>query len=571
MDLAAVAKNMQHWLSYSMNRFVPETILIVGFLLAIIMDLFIRRQESKKFTGYFVLFVFVASGVAAAMQWLPANPASVKAWEGGKLIFPYTQTLFSPQEDPRGGGVFMNYAMIVVDNFSVFFKMLISLTGVFIVLISLGSNEIGERKTRLGEYYSLLLAMAVGMYLMPASTDLLMMYISLELVSISSYILAGFMKDETRSIEASMKYLLYGAFSSGLMIYGFSLLYGLTGTTNIVAINQVLSVTARAGQSTNSLGLWVATILSMAGMGYKISAAPFHFWTPDVYEGAPIPVTALLSVASKAAGFGLLMRFLLFTFPASPVTGSPIIDWQLMVAVLAAITMSLGNFAALQQSNIKRMLAYSTIAHAGYMLVGLVAAGMQVYAYGKSPAGMGYAGVVSILIYFVAYLFMNIGAFYVVMLIENKLGSEEIEDYRGMAKRSPLLAVSLAIFLVSLTGIPLTVGFIGKLFVFTSILQRDPMTHQIKFLWLAVVAVLNSVVSLYYYVRVMAAMFIKKSTEDEMADQAGMTVSSDGALTFGWQSKALIFSFIVPVLVLGVFFQPLVSFTENVIRFFSMQ
>jgi NADH-quinone oxidoreductase subunit N len=404
-----------------------------------------------------------------------------------------------------------------------------------------------------------MLALAFGMYLMPASTDLVMMYISLELVSITSYIMAGFMKDSARSTEASMKYVLYGAFSSGLMIYGFSILYGLTGTTNIVAIQQILN-NAAIGGTVNEIALWTAVILSLAGMGYKISAAPFHFWTPDVYEGAPIPVTALLSVASKAGGFGLLMRFLLFTFPANAKTGVPIVDWTLIIAVLAALTMTLGNFAALRQSNIKRMLAYSTIAHAGYMMVGLVAAGAEVARIGEGR-GASDAGVVSILIYFVSYLFMNLGAFYVIMLIANKIGSEEIEDYKGLAKRATLLAVSLTIFLVSLTGIPLTIGFIGKLFVFTAIIEQP------KWLWLTIVMVLNSVVSLYYYVRVMQMMFIKQPNEQVLT--SNVSVAPDGRLSYSFAAQLFIFAFLVPTIVFGIYFTPIVDFSTNVIRFFN--
>ena len=451
--------------------------------------------------------------------------------------------------------------MAVVDNFAVFFKLVISLAAIFVVLMSLLSREVKERGRRNGEYFSLMLALTLGMFLMPASTDLVMMYISLELVSITSYIMAGFMKENARSSEASMKYVLFGAFSSGLMIYGFSLLYGLTGTTNIVAIKLVLSE-GMVAHSVNTLALWIAVILSLAGMGYKISAAPFHFWTPDVYEGAPIPVTALLSVASKAGGFGLLMRFLLFGFPADK-TGQLILNWPLVIAVLAAITMTLGNFAALKQANIKRMLAYSTIAHAGYMMVGLVAAGAGVMQLGMG-LGASDQGIVSIMIYFVSYLFMNLGAFYVIMLIANKIGSEELEDYKGFAKKSPLLAVSLSFFLVSLTGIPLTVGFIGKLYVFSAILQEP------KWLWLAVVMVLNTVVSLYYYVRVMQAMFIKQADAQTAPLTSSLSVAADGTLSYSMVSKAFIFAFLIPTVLFGVYFTPLVDFASNVVRFFSL-
>ncbi len=558
-DLAGLASHVQPYMVQSLQHFLPETILTAGFLLAIILDLFIKKGGDRRITGVFAICVFAMAGYFSYQQWIPFNPTGHE-WKGGLMIFNYFESLTPP------------LGMMVVDNFAVFFKLLICVTGIFIILMSMMSAEVGMRKSRIGEYYSLLIGMAIGMFLMPASTDLIMMYISLELVSITSYILAGFMKESNRSSEASMKYVLYGAFSSGLMLYGFSLLYGLTGTTNILAIKMVLqNIFANPAVHPSTITLWIATILSLAGMGYKISAAPFHFWTPDVYEGAPIPITALLSVASKAAGFGLLMRFLLFVYPMDPRTGDPVLNWPLMIAVLAALTMTLGNFAALQQSNIKRMLAYSTIAHAGYMMIGLVAAGAETGLTGMQVTA-GSAGIVSVMIYLIAYLFMNIGAFYVIMLIANKINSEEIEDYKGLSRRTPLLCVALGLFLVSLTGIPLTIGFIGKLYIFSAILKVDPVTHHIKYLWLAVVAILNSVVSLYYYVRVMAAMFIKDRSTSTLTDGSGaLIMTNDGALTYSWSAKLLLFAFLVPVMMLGVYFTPVVEFAGNVVRFFTLQ
>ena len=567
IDPQELSKLFAPMVKTSMSHFLPESILTGGFLLAIILDLLIRKSSQKKLTGYFALIVLAGAFIASWMQWQPYQQGSA-SWKGGAMIFPYVQTLV-----PLVG-------MAVVDNFAVFFKLLISLSAILIVLMSLLSREVEERGKRNGEYFALMLALTLGMFLMPASTDLVMMYISLELVSITSYIMAGFMKENARSSEASMKYVLFGAFSSGLMIYGFSILYGLTGTTSIIGIQAVLGIGMEA-HSINQLALWIGVILSLAGMGYKISAAPFHFWTPDVYEGAPIPVTALLSVASKAAGFGLLMRFLMFSFPISQTTGQLILNWPLVIAILAAITMTLGNFAALRQSNIKRMLAYSTIAHAGYMMVGLVAVSSglfmlaEVRSYGFHqellPHFYEMSGMVSIMIYLVAYLFTNLGAFYVVMLIANKIGSEEIEDYKGFAKKSPLLAVSLGIFLVSLTGIPLTIGFIGKLYIFSAILTTDPITHTTPWIWLAVVMVLNSVVSLYYYVRVMQAMFIKQSDAHTAPLTSALSVSSDGTLSYSFVSKIFIFAFLIPTIVLGVYFTPVVDFASNVVRFFSLQ
>ncbi|MEI8133800.1 MAG: NADH-quinone oxidoreductase subunit N [bacterium] len=566
-SLSDLAKALTPLLGKTMGNFIPETILTAGFLFAILIDLFIRKSSQKKYTGYFVILVLGAAFATSWMQWVPYQQGS-PTWKGGSMIFPYTTTLV-----PIVG-------MAVVDNFSVFFKLIISLSGIFVVLMSLLSREVEDRGRNNGEYFSLLLALTLGMFLMPAATDLVMMYIALELVSITSYIMAGFMKDNVRSSEASMKYVLFGAFSSGLMIYGFSLLYGMTGTTSIIGIQEVLRGQFATG-AVNHVALWLAVIFSLAGMGYKISAAPFHFWTPDVYEGAPIPVTALLSVASKAGGFGLLMRFLMFGFPVNFETGQLYLNWPIVIAVLAAITMTLGNFAALRQSNIKRMLAYSTIAHAGYMMVGLVAIGNGVFLLNElkaipfDPSAIPHfyemSGVVSVMIYFVAYLFTNLGAFYVVMLIANKIRSEEIKDYDGFAKKSPLLAVCLSVFLVSLTGIPLTIGFIGKLYIFSAILTPNPVTHTNPWIWLAVVMVLNSVVSLYYYVRVMQSMFIKEADAQTAPLTSDLSVGANGTLSYSLLSKIFIFAFLIPTLFFGVFFQPVVDFASNVVRFITIQ
>jgi NADH-quinone oxidoreductase subunit N len=258
------------------------------------------------------------------------------------------------------------------------------------------------------------------------------------------------------------------------------------------------------------------------------------------------------------------MRFLIFAIPSSGDTMQPLLNWPIVIAAISALTMTLGNFAALRQSNVKRLLAYSTIAHAGYMMVGLVTIGAGQKLIGRSP-GPSDAGVVSILIYLIAYLFMNLGAFYVVMLIANKIGSEEVEDYKGFAKRSPLLAVSLALFLVSLTGIPLTVGFVGKFYLFLAILKQP------QWVWLAVVMGLNSVVSLYYYVRIMQAMFIKQGDPEKMQMLADSDLHPDGTLRFSLFSKAYIFAFLIPTLFFGIYFSPLVDLTRNAIRFFDVQ
>jgi len=551
-DLAAVSKAVQWYSLYSINHFTPEVVLTIGFLLAILLDVLTKRSRVKTASTFFAIAVLAVSGVLAALQWHSFEAGHLKEWQGGTLIFPYSQTLFAPSVSK--GELSSGYGMAVVDNFAVFFKLLVSAAGILVLLMSLASRELRQRGRRLGEYSALILGMSIGLYLMPASLDLTMMYISLELVSIAGYILAGFSLNTKHSAEASIKYILFGALASGLMIYGFSLFYGLTGTTNILAIRQIFTLNPATHTGANLYILWAASLLALVGMGYKISAVPFHFWTPDVYEGAPTPVTALLSVASKAAGFGLLLRFLVFTFPPIGTPPAPLIPWQIIMAAGAAITMTVGNFAALLQSNVKRMLAYSSIAHAGYMIAGLAVVGPQ--------------GIVSVLIYLATYLFMQLGAFYAVMLIENKIGSEEIDDYRGLMLRTPTVASAFVIFLVSLTGIPLTAGFIGKFYLFTAILRPDSATHSIPLLWLAIAMILNSIVSLYYYLRVAGAMFLKRPLRELSLERADI-VAQHGTLTYSIPVRILLFTFILPVIGLGVYFQPLVDFASGVIRFFN--
>ena len=380
--------------------------------------------------------------------------------------------------------------MYAVDPFSWFFKVIFLVTGILIVLFSMQSRELEATSTKYAEYFSLIISLTIGAFFMAGSTNLLMMYLSLELVSISSYILSGFTKENARADEAAMKYVIYGAFSSGLMLYGISILYGLTGETNIYAFNQAL-----AAGGAPRVTVLVAIVLMLVGLGYKISAVPFHFWTPDVYEGAPITVTAFLSVTSKAAGFAMLIRF--FKIGFIDVSAQPIaagmweifrgFNWTDIIAVLSVLTMTVGNLVAIWQSNMKRLLAYSSIAHAGYILMGFVTLSNQ--------------GISAMLMYFVAYLLMNLGAFYVVMLVANKFHTENIDDYKGLGYRSPYAAFALTVFLFSLTGIPPTFGFIGKFYLFSSLINAH-------YIWLAIVGVINSVISLYYYLRVVRNMYL---------------------------------------------------------------
>lgn len=423
-----------------------------------------------------------------------------------------------------------SYGMIAVDSFGVFFKLIVTASSLLILFFSHASDEIQKTNDRLGEYYALIFGMILGMFFMISATDMILIYLSMEMMSLSSYVLAGFTKLRDRSSEASLKYLIYGSVSSGLMLFGISIVYGMTGSTNLYVINSLIQA-----PQINLFALSFAIVLIFAGIGYKISSAPFHFWTPDVYEGAPITITAFLSVASKAAGFALLIRFIKTMF-VSYIDGNGswvlinVFDWKPILIGISILTMTLGNFSALWQDNLKRMLAYSSIAHAGYLLLGLVVFSNQ--------------GLIAILIYFIVYLLMNLGAFLVVMLIANKTGSEEIDDYNGIGYTSPLLAVSFSIFLISLTGLPPTAGFIGKLYLFIALVDA-------KMIFVAVIALLNSVVSLYYYIRVLKHMYLVKPTE------------STATVVPSFNNSVLVLALAAPVLIFGIYFTPIVDLAKN--------
>jgi NADH-quinone oxidoreductase subunit N len=349
--------------------------------------------------------------------------------------------------------------------------------------------------------------------------------------------LAGFTKLRDRNSEASLKYLIFGAVSSGLMLFGISLVYGITGSTNLYVINSLIQ-----GPQLNLITFSFAVVLIFAGVGFKISAAPFHFWTPDVYEGAPVTITAYLSVASKAAGFALLVRiiktaFVAFVDPKGNWQLIGVFDWQTLLIVISILTMTLGNFSALWQNNLKRMLAYSSIAHAGYILLGLAVLSNQ--------------GLIAILIYFFVYMLMNLGAFLVVMLIANKTGSEDIDDYNGLGHTAPFLGVALAIFLISLTGLPPTAGFIAKLYLFIALVNAKMIT-------VAIIALLNTVVSLYYYIRVLKHMYLTRPEE------------STPVIGVSAPNMVLVLVLLVPILVFGVYFTPIVDFAKTYITILGL-
>ncbi|MEW6720703.1 MAG: NADH-quinone oxidoreductase subunit N [Thermodesulfobacteriota bacterium] len=431
---------------------------------------------------------------------------------------------------PVGKGASMFEGMVAYDSFAVFFKVVTALATVVVIFMTLDSREMAGT-TRV-EFYVLLMTSLLGMFLLSSSTDIVMIYLALELVSIPSYMMAGYDKGKVRSTEAAMKYVVFGATASGIMIYGFSLLFGMAGSTHIGEIGRVVAA------NTVTLPMLLACVMVAVGFGYKIAAVPFHMWCPDVYEGAPTPATAFFSVAPKAAGFAVLVRFFYTVFamphPVEPEwqLAAPSIDWTFLFAVLSAVTMTVGNLVAVKQDNVKRLLAYSSIAHAGYMLMGFVL---------LTPAGIQ-----AVLFYLVVYLFMNLGAFYVVLLVGNATDGEDISDFAGLGSRAPFVAVSMAVFLFALTGIPPFSGFIGKLYLFAEVINRE-------LYWLVVVAALNSVVGLYYYARIVRSMFL-----DEPKTVSAIAVPA--------VPRALVVLLVAPTLILGVYWEPVARIASNSLR-----
>lgn len=460
---------------HSLGYFGPEVALTVTLLLAIIADIVFKRV--KAVAGGVAFLGTAAALVMVVMMW---------------------------RSMPDDAGVELLFAKAVAfDHFSLFFKALFLVATLLVILFAW--PVVAKWPTGRGEVYALILSCTLGMCFMVAATDLLMMYLSLEFVSITSYILAGFLRKNRKSIEASMKYILYGAAASGLMIYGMSFLYGVTGTLDIGEIGRRLSTMNPPVPMTMSL---VVSTLIMAGFGYKIAAAPFHMWCPDVYEGAPTPVTAFFSVGPKAAGLAMLARFLAGAYggvqPAD-------FDWRIILALLAVLTLVVGNFGALLQTNLKRLLAYSSIGHAGIMLLAFNVFDRQ--------------SIEAVSFYLAAYLIMNLGAFVVVIVLEEQFGIETIDQCRGLGWRAPGICAVTVVFLLSLTGLPPTAGFVGKLLVFQNLVTSGwpqwmeasrASTHFVMppvSVALAVVGVLFSVVSLFYYARIIAAMYLAKPAE----------------------------------------------------------
>ncbi len=460
----------------SLGSFAPELVLTFGLLIVIVADLILPK--ARRF-GFFVSYVTI--GVA---WFLTFNGF----YEENNFLF---------------------FNMLVHDPLTQFLSLIV--LGSSLLITWVASYSVHKRS---GEFLALLLLATIGMQIMVQSMHLIVFVIALEILSIASYVLAGFHKYNRNSSEASLKYVVYGSVASSLMIYGISFMFGLTGSFNLVQIAEKLSQAP-----VYELTLYFAFILILAGIAFKIALAPFHFWCPDVYEGAPTIATAFYSVGPKAAAFCFLMRWVFHAMDFD----LPRLNLRLILEVMAILSMTIGNLSAIRQSNIKRMLAYSSIAHAGYMLMGLSVLNPE--------------SVQAVLIYFVIYLLMNLGAFFVVDVIEQKTGGVDIHFYKGLVYRNPFLSILLAVFLISLAGLPPMAGFIGKFYLFFAVLKA-------KAYYLALIGGINSVIALYYYINVARMMILEKAEEHS-------PVAVESSRSF------LILGLAIPTIILGIFFQPL--------------
>ena len=473
----------------------PEVVLAFIGLGILVIDFLVDKRH-KALLAWTAIFGLGLAGYALRDSWRALKGGSPYAAFGGSLS---------------------------LDTFAVYFQLIIVLSTALVILIS--SKYLDNEHAHYGEYYALLLFSAVGMMFLASGTDLIVLFIALELMALCEYVLTGFLRGSRRSNEASVKFFLLGAFSSGLLLYGMSLLYGLSGSTNLATIERAL-----ADRPANDPLSWIALITLLAGLFFKVAAVPFHQWTPDAYEGAPTSITAFISVAPKAASFALVLRILLAA--VWPLRA----EWQALTIGVAIATMTLGNLAAITQTNIKRFFGYSTISHVGYLLLGIVAA-----------ADGNHEGITAIAIYLLVYAFMNLGAFAVVVVMRRKdMIGDEIDDLSGLMSRAPGMAVLMLIFLLSLAGIPPTAGFIGKYFIFLALIE----THHYA---LAVLAVAYAVVALYYYFRIVVAMFMKKAPDAvPLATSAGVSLATGISL--------------VLTLMIGVYPEPFIALAREAVR-----
>ncbi|MDQ3806006.1 MAG: NADH-quinone oxidoreductase subunit N [Acidobacteriota bacterium] len=497
----------------------PELILTVCACVALVMEVVLPYRQARV-VGYFAL-----AGLALAAVSLVV------------LGYPQLSAPFAAGGDPPAAVLTGFYGTVRVDGFAIVFKLIFLLAAALTVAVSLRFLDVeGEQR---GEFYSLVLFATVGMMFLASGYDLIVLYVSLELMALTFYVLVAYAKRERRSNEAGMKYFLLGAFSSGVLLYGMSLLFGVAGSTNLGEIGpKVAQALASEPGVVGGAPLRPLIVLAMialaAGLFFKIAAVPFHMWAPDAYEGAPTPVTAFLSTGSKAASFALLARVFLDGL------GAMRVDWAPLLGLVAAVTIFVGNWAAVTQTNAKRLLAYSSISNAGYLLLGVVAAN-----------AWGYQGLV---IYLVVYTFMNVGAFGVIIALRRRgVIGDEVDDLSGLGQKAPGMALMMAIFMLSLGGLPVTGGFIGKWFLFSGVIERGATEGKNWYYWLAGWAALNTVVSFYYYVRFIRAMYIG----DREADARPLSLSP--AL------RTALVVCAVAVILIGVYPHPVIKMAEALV------
>lgn len=465
---------------------MPEIIMTILALLILLADLVIKRKET-------IAFLSIVS-------------VCIVAYAGSTVTGSFGQ-LFN--------------GMFIADGYSIFFKLIFYLNVILTVLISI--KYISIERVNFGEYYSLILFSTLGMMIMASAGDLITVYLGLELMALSTYILAGFIRYDVKSNEAAMKYFLLGAFASALLLYGTSMIYGLTGTTNLRGIAYYILM---RGLSDNPV-LILSLALFAVAFSFKIAAVPFHMWAPDAYEGAPTSITAFMSVGPKAAGFAVLGRVFLTGF-----VGPSSVHWTTILIPVAVLTIAVGNIVALSQTNIKRMLAYSSIAHAGYALLGLIA---------RTPDGLA-----SLMSYLLIYAFMNIGAFAVIIMLRSEgFKGENISDFEGLSKSHPLAAALMLVFMFSLTGIPPTAGFMGKFYLFWSAINAG-------YTYLVVIAVIFSAISAYFYLRIVMYMYMREPRQT-------VALSTSPAIGLALTITA------IAVLVIGVLPTGLVNFARVVV------
>ena len=478
----------------NLTLLLPELIVCLVAVLVMMIDAFAKPVQ-RWITGATSLVGLAAAAVS--VLWLWASASDVNQAFNGMIVL-----------DPLRLG------------FTLVFLLVAALT-VFVSTVWVESEHLPA-----GEFHSLLMFATSGMMLMASGGDLVILFLGLEILSIATYVMAGFRRTDVRSNESAMKYFILGSFSSAFLLYGIALIYGATATAaSLPGTTNILEIARRLPDAQFPLLLFAGAAMMLVGFGFKIATAPFHIWTPDVYEGAPTAVTSFMAAGPKAAGFAAFMRVFLFAFPFAVTIGGPTVASQLhavwlgVLVVLAIITMTVGNVAAIAQNNVKRLLAYSSIAHAGYALVGFIAAGAA-----DQPAERD-AAITAVIFYLFTYAVMNIGAFAVVQLIA-RAGDRrtEVEDYNGIGFKSPTLAFLLALFLLSLLGMPLTAGFIGKVMVFRAAIDQGYYT-------LVVIGVLNTAISAYYYLRLIIVMFFRERTTAWNAPRVPASIALALAIT----------------------------------------